>query len=141
MQGIPGSGKTTVANAISRDFLRTGTDAIIHSTDSFWYEKGVYNYDPSKAEYFHRLNQKSVIDSMRWGTEIIIVDNTNITRWEARPYIVMAKIYSYNIQIVRVYCSVEEAIKRQLARPIDRRIPEDVIRRKFDAMEELTYEI
>lgn len=136
MQGIPGSGKSTLAALLSQKY-----NAPIYSTDDFWLMvvQGPtnYNYDPSRIGEAHRWNQQQVIEGMQDGVETIIVDNTNIMRWQAQPYLVLAQIFDYEVQVVRVQVPVETAITRQAERPEERRIPEEVIRRMADEMEDL----
>lgn len=96
MQGVPGSGKSTVAKALAQ-----ATGAIIHSTDDFFMVDGVYQFDPSKLKMYHELNQLAVRKSLQNGSSVI-VDNTNIKAWAARPYALMAKEFGAKIQIVSV---------------------------------------
>jgi len=141
MQGIPGSGKSTIARLI-RDMGGKAVSAIF-STDELWYddEAGRYNYDPALLGVKHRENQRRVIQAMIDDTlRIIIIDNTNITRKEAKPYVVMAEIFGFEIQVVRVSVSVDVAKRRQSERPFDRRVPDAVIESMATRMQDLTGE-
>jgi len=140
MQGIPGSGKSVMADLIAAKYVQPGPPYIrvsVRSTDELRMHNGVYKFVPEDSGKLHHLNQKLVIEDMQANTPVIIVDNTNITKWEAEPYLVMAKIYEYDVQIVRVEVRVETAIARQLERPKDRRIPEDVIWSMYSKLERL----
>jgi predicted kinase len=135
MQGLPGSGKSTMAKMIADK-----VEGIIFSTDDFWYQggNGLYDFDVDKLRQAHLWNQRRTIKEMQAEDSAdIIIDNTNITRKEALPYIVMAGIYEYEVQVVRVQVDVETCIARQQNRSIDRRIPEEVIRKKAEDMENL----
>lgn len=141
MQGIPASGKSTMAKMI-----RAQTAGTIISTDDYWYkvtEEGVsyrggfYNFDIAKLGFAHRWNQKRCEELMDAAGPVIIIDNTNITRKAAQPYVDMAKRHGYDVVVVRVQVDIEEAIKRNATRPADRAIPEDVIRRMASKMEDL----
>jgi predicted kinase len=96
MQGVPGSGKSTVAKALAQ-----ATGAIIHSTDDYFMVKGVYRFDPAKLTEYHHKNQEAARQSLENGQSVII-DNTNIRVWQARPYVLMAKEFGAKIQIVSV---------------------------------------
>jgi predicted kinase len=157
MQGLPGSGKSTMAELIRlarisdmRDRSQYGwtehdvdTDHVaVHSTDEFWIDDcGNYDFDRDQLGAAHRWNQMNVLHDLQNERHTIIVDNTNIKRRDARPYIVMAKMFDWQIQIVRVVASVEECIWRQELRSEDRRVPEEVIRRMAEQMEDLSEEL
>nr|XP_048275151.1 NEDD4-binding protein 2-like 1 isoform X4 [Myodes glareolus] len=55
LRGLPGSGKTTLAREMQRDFPR----AMIFSTDDFFFrEDGAYEFNPDFLEEAHEWNQK-----------------------------------------------------------------------------------
>lgn len=146
MQGIPGSGKSTVARGI-----RAVTAGVILSTDDFWYEvvenpglpdeityRGdVYNFDISRLGKAHTWNQSRANDCMAAGTPTVIIDNTNIRNKDIGFYLACAVTYGYTVQIVRVTTPIETCVDRQKERPEDRRIPTEVIYRMAGQMEEL----
>lgn len=142
MQGVPGSGKSTVAKMIRRQ-----TAGVILSTDDFWYmitnkdgsthQGDTYNWDTSRKAEAHRWNQQRCVEQMQAETPVIIIDNTNIQRWQAAPYITLASIFDYDVIVVSVQVSVQTAVERQKDRPADRKVPEDVIQRMHDEMEVL----
>lgn len=132
-QGIPGSGKSTLAQIIA-----AAIDATILSTDEFWYnERGKYCYEEDKAGAAHKWNQRRCIDEMLLGTENIIIDNTNIKQKEAQPYLSLGEMFGYTIQVIRIEASEEVCRERQNQRSLDRKIPGDVIRRKFRDLERI----
>jgi predicted kinase len=142
LQGIPGSGKSFMCELLVQSFMSNGsppyTKVSIRSTDDQWYdEKGRYNYVSEKLADMHRKNQRLVVEDMQANTPVIIVDNTNIQKWQAEPYLALAKIFDYEIQVIRVEVPVELAIARQADRPEDRRVPADVIREMHSRMEKL----
>lgn len=135
MQGIPGSGKSTVARELANH-----DDAIVFSTDDFWIHQVehdvVYAFDHTKLGEAHRWNQQRTAKEMASvdGGNIVI-DNTNITRYAIEPYLALAKIFDYDVRVVRVEVPVEVALARNQLRRADRKIPEDVIRRMAGTME------
>ncbi len=74
---------------------------------------------------------------MSVGEGPIIIDNTNTTRAEAEPYIQLARIYGYDIQVVSVSCGLDEAMRRNAERRFDRRVPENIIHKMYDRLEDL----
>jgi predicted kinase len=141
MQGIPGSGKSTVAEGIRKLAVMTDGPAQvdIFSTDEFWYleNSNVYAYDPTLAGEAHRWNQQRTIEAMQKGVWTIIIDNTNIKKSAAKPYLMLAEIYGYEVTVIRVVVPAEVAIDRQKKRPKDRQIPAEVIIRMHGEMEDL----
>ncbi len=136
MQGIPGSGKSHLADQLTRVFKDTVTFKYL-STDQWRYANGKYEYDPETNKQFHTDCQKACVLAMQEHKEVIIVDNTNITQWQADPYIALARIYNYQVQIIRVECHPEMAVDRQEKRPEERRVPAEVIRSMYEQMERL----
>jgi len=132
MQGIPGSGKSVTADAL-RDLL----GACIYSTDTFWEQGEGYNFDASKLTAAHEWNQSRVARAMAGGVQVIIIDNTNIKRRDAKHYQVMAAEHDYQVSVIRVETPIDVCIARQADRPEDRRVPEEIIRRMCNQMEGL----
>ena len=137
MQGIPGSGKSTMASVIQAE-----TGGRIISTDEFWYtfageRTTVYAFDINRLAEAHRWNQQHCIELMQADEPVIIVDNTNIKKRDAQIYIDLAAIFGYDVQVVSVQVTPEIAKARQMDRPVDRRIPDDVIIRMHETMERL----
>ena len=99
--------------------------------------RGSTSTTPETNKVFHQECQKATIRAMQQGTEAIIVDNTNIEQWQAQPYIEMAKVFDYEVVIVRVECDPKIAIARQAKRPVDRQIPDFVIESMYEKMERL----
>lgn len=138
MQGIPGSGKSTMAQMIADKH-----EAIIFSTDDYWWvhdgNQVVYAWDKDKIGEAHRWNQRRcILEMMSNDGGNIVIDNTNIKKRDAQIYFDLAAIYGYDVQVVSVQVPVEIAIARQANRPVDRQIPVDVINRMHSVMERLT---
>ena len=131
MQGIPGSGKSTIAEMIALG----SHDVQIRSTDEFWGEN--YNFNAALLGRAHEWNQDRVKREMVAGTSTIIVDNTNIKKSAVEPYVEMANQFGYTVQFVRVSVPVDVAVGRNAMRPKHRRVPEEVIRRMAEEMENL----
>lgn len=136
MQGIPGSGKSTVAEAIQERFGFVNTP--IYSTDDFWYnDKGEYKFNHLDLSEAHEWNQQRVVDAMAKGVITIIVDNTNIKRDHIVPYVVAAAAHGYTVQVVRVAVDPAIAASRNAERPKDRQVPPETIFRMHRDMEDL----
>ena len=93
MQGVPGSGKSTIACELAD---------LVFSTDDFFYREGEYKFDAAKIGEAHQWNQLRAEGAMMVGGNDIAIDNTNVKRWEAKPYVQMAERYGYAVVFVRV---------------------------------------
>lgn len=136
MQGVPGSGKSTVARAIAQGSYAID-EAIIISTDDYWDRGGIYAFETGKLGQAHRWNQERCLQAMQEGHGLIIVDNTNIQKKAAVPYVGLASVFGYSVQVVRVDPGLDVAIARNVERTPDRQVPEGVIRDMYARMETL----
>lgn len=107
MRGLPGSGKSFLAKGVYDSHVNDGKSCIIHSTDNFHLEldptnnkRMVYVFKPEKLGYFHKQNLLHTIASMEIGVDCVIVDNTNTTWKEVKPYVEAAKNAGYRIDIL-----------------------------------------
>lgn len=144
MQGVPGSGKTTIALTLLNSFLQEqssvtlGWTAVKLSTDDYREQPcGHYVHDISQNAAHHAKTQRACVDEMLLGTNQIIIDNTNIEKWQAAPYLALANMYDYEVQVVSVQCSIQDANKRNNTRDPGRRVPAGVIEAMHDKMEVL----
>ena len=94
MRGVSGSGKSTTAEELAEE-------ESIFSTDEFFTDDdGEYNFDMDKIEEAHQWNKDRVTDAIKEGVNPIVVDNTTVQAWEAKPYVEMALDAGYEIEIV-----------------------------------------
>ena len=108
-RGLPGSGKSFVAK-------QAGKGGVIFSTDDFWYKNGEYVYDEKFAGEAHKWNQKRTKEAMENGISPIVVDNTNVSLYEIRPYVEMAIKHGYKVEYLEPNTpwkfDVDELVKR-----------------------------
>jgi predicted kinase len=106
LQGLPGSGKSTIARA-----LATAFQAVICSTDDFFTgSDGVYRFDARKHAEYHAANQARAAELLRQG-RTVIVDNCNTRNWEAARYVAVAYELKLHVQFVRVSGNFNSAHK------------------------------
>jgi predicted kinase len=137
MQGVPGSGKSTIARMIQESY---GGGAVILSTDDFRLAPdGSYTFDMAENAKYHQMCQRRAAELMQEGAPVLIIDNTNIQEWQAHPYLVLAEIWGYTVQVVSVDCGLYTAIERQKEREGlgDRAVPREVITDMYWRMERL----
>lgn len=94
MRGIPGSGKSTVAEQLA------GKDGVIHSTDSYFCKSGEYKYNPKQLWIYHQCNLRAFTKSVEKGIPVVICDNTNPRHADYRLYAKVAKEHGYIVAIV-----------------------------------------
>ena len=111
MRGIPGSGKSTVAELIaSREY--PGVLAI-HSTDDLCMVDGEYQFDIKLAGERHEQNYQNFLGSLEKGVPVVIVDNTNVKVQHYAAYVEAAQAADYARVFVEVaHPSLEVAVER-----------------------------
>jgi predicted kinase len=99
IRGLPGSGKSYLVKEILFNLPPLLT-ACVCSNDKFWIDKfGRYKYSASFAKYAKDLCRGSAARAMYHGTEIVIIDNTNINISHMQPYLEMADEFDYEVEI------------------------------------------
>lgn len=94
MRGPSGSGKSTYAK--KRYF-----GAVIVSADDFFTDTiGDYHFDPTRLGEAHQDCFCRFIDALITEVPVIVVDNTNIRRWQYDSYLKLAMNYGYEITIL-----------------------------------------
>jgi len=135
MQGLPGSGKSTLAKELYQESREKCLCAVIHSTDALFYKDGVYKFHPAQLGPNHKLNQKHVEGACEDSVDHIIVDNTNLTWKEVKPYCAMALKHEYDVEFVRPNNSwsydPEECFKR-----CTHGVPLDTIQKMLDRFQD-----
>ena len=126
MRGLPGSGKSFYLK-------KHYPDACVCSADHFFEdESGKYHFDPSKLNEAHKACLGKFLGLLQAGESIVCVDNTNMTSWEMSPYRSLANLFGYGVTIVRVLCTLENAIERNV-----HDVPDFVFERMINSMEEI----
>jgi dephospho-CoA kinase len=94
LRGIPGSGKTTIANALSEGGkypVCTADDFFMKNIDG----QTVYKWDRELIGAAHEWCRNKAIAAMVRGEEKIFIANTNTTEKEMKPYFEMAAKNGY----------------------------------------------
>lgn len=93
LRGLPGSGKSTVAELIGAK----GAGYAHFEADMYFMEDGVYKFDPTKLRMAHNWCQIQTEKAMADDTAIVIVSNTFTQEWEMERYYELGKIYNYRV--------------------------------------------
>lgn len=112
LRGIPGSGKSTYAEKKTRiDDLAVQ----IVSADSYHYVDGVYKFKSENLSEAHKKCKKDFHQYIQEkDLDLLIVDNTNITRQEFEPYYLAAIAAGHEIEIVTFLAPLEQCIHRNV---------------------------
>lgn len=93
LRGLPGAGKSTLANQLSEDHF----EADMYFTN----ESGQYLYNPNYIKQAHQWCQNQVLECMEShknkSSHSICVSNTFTQEWEMEHYFELAKTYGYRV--------------------------------------------
>ena len=92
MRGVSGAGKSTEA-------ARLGRGGAVIGSDSFFMQNGVYHFDQKLLPQAHQSCINRVSEAMQQDVSPIVCDNTNLERWESKPYVELADRYGYQVRI------------------------------------------
>jgi NEDD4-binding protein 2 len=95
LRGLPGSGKSHLAKELVPEL-----HAVVLSTDDFFTMGDEYRFDPARLGHAHTWNQHRCVREMFWDTRTIVIDNTNTQAWEAREYVKLAQMFSYEVEFM-----------------------------------------
>ena len=135
MRGVPSSGKSTLAQNILAEHMKTtGNSGVILSTDQQFMRNGVYCFELQRLGEAHSKNQQLAAEAMKQKVGLVIIDNTNLSEKERKPYIDFAKQFGYTYSVQDVTTSwarnAEECAKRNT-----HNVPVQVIERMLQKLE------
>lgn len=96
LRGVPGSGKTTLADKM----LRHGMVDAHFEADMFMVdEKGNYDFNQKYLKFCHEQCQRATDAALSIG-QTAVVSNTFVRKWEIQAYLDMAKYHGVNITVI-----------------------------------------
>ena len=114
--GGSGSGKTTWATKFISTFLdvNLGSSAVIVSADHFFTGFGAheYSFNPRQLGIAHKTCHERFSDALSKEVNLVVVDNTNTTLSEIRPYEKEATLAGYTVEFAIFNCDPSVAFKR-----------------------------
>lgn len=98
MRGVPGSGKSTLVQHL----LERYPEAVVCSADHYMHSENdtEYKFDASKLSEAHEKCQQKAQSSCEDYCPVIVIDNTNIRRWEMTKYRDLARYYNYLVVLL-----------------------------------------
>lgn len=99
LRGLPGAGKTTLANELSENGKYP-----VFSVDDYFTDKNSGNYIFNFAQNYiaYQLCQENTRKSMSEKIEKIFIHNTFTIEWELEPYFILAAFFNYKVFVVTV---------------------------------------
>jgi len=95
MRGLPGSGKSHIASHM----LQQMPDAIVCSADDYRMVNGEYVHSKDGNADAHAKCFAKFLDAIR-AKKVVIIDNTNVKRWEFERYVDEATKAGYAVAFV-----------------------------------------
>lgn len=128
-RGCAGSGKSTLAEKVVRWANESNILSAYCSTDDFFYVNGEYKFDRRKLGEYHRCCREFCELNASHDVPIIIVDNTNTTYKEVKPYLEIANNYGYDVRFLESTerIPVELCISRNI-----HNVPADTVRQQYN---------
>lgn len=123
MRGAPGSGKSTVVEAL-RDELARRTPrgrVFVASADAHRMVDGAYVFDASKNDQAHggclrdfitHADQADECCVTEMERDVLVCDNTNVNVQEIAPYYAVARAFGWEPLVVNVQIDPEVAARR-----------------------------
>lgn len=129
VRGLPGSGKSHLAEA-----LRSLTDAEMDvcAADDYFYEDGVYNFDPSKLAEAHLQCQSNCFARFSID-DIAFTANTFTQRWEMQQYLLFVETFGLDLLVLNLFDAGRT--DKELAERNTHGVPEEAIARMRERFE------
>lgn len=113
LRGVPGAGKSTLAQQIIADAYAKGEKAVVFSSDDYFTTPaGEYRFDSTQLPQAHASCFHRFLEFLQRGFGIAIVDNTNTRIFEMSPYVLAAQAYGFEVKIIRLVCDPQVAAAR-----------------------------
>lgn len=129
MRGPPGCGKSTRVQEILDNNFGNGIETHVLSADHFFMtDEGVYEFDSSKLAEAHQWCYGRFLRRLAIGSGVLVIDNTNIHRWECKNYELATHVMGGKVTIEQFVPKYIGDIKLCCKRNVHG-VPDDIIRK------------
>jgi len=146
LRGLPGSGKSTYAKRLQNKYhLLGGFSSVICSTDFYFTRPdGIYDWNFKLLKEAHQwcFNQvvQAMSDNIDYGDcTLVILDNTNLAKWEFENYLQLAKENNYTVKIKTIGEFTDEKLEEYAKRNVHK-VSLETIKKMRDKYERYQYE-
>jgi predicted kinase len=94
VRGLPGSGKSTMARKLVKP------EFVFEADNYFINDEGEYKFDRSNLRLAHKDCFKDVHNHLSTNRQDAAVANTFTQRWELQPYIAIARLFGWYVEIL-----------------------------------------
>ena len=130
LQGVSGSGKSTVAKRLVDEARSQGRTAVVVSADHYFEKDGEYKFDGRYLEAAHATCFKRFQEALASRVDLVVVDNTATKLERLTPYVLATSAANldlevkYEVKVLRIRCDVRVAAERNVHRVPERKIRE-----------------
>ncbi|KAI8893949.1 hypothetical protein BC833DRAFT_606728 [Globomyces pollinis-pini] len=135
LRGASGSGKSSLTKTILSE--NGGVGVVLSSDNFFVNQDGVYQFDGKQLGQAHEWNLLNAQLAMNKSITPIIIDNTHVQRWEAKPYVQYAIDKGYTVEVREPTTSwwiARDSV--ELARRNTHNVSKEVIERMLERWED-----
>lgn len=114
--GLPGSGKSSLAEKLKKEHLDNGLSCEIFTTDDFFMVNNEYKFAFNYLSVAHEWNFGNFGKAMLNGMDVLIVANCNLNAWTLYKYVELAIKNGYDFELIEPKTKwkndIEECAKR-----------------------------
>ncbi|XP_063410923.1 2',3'-cyclic-nucleotide 3'-phosphodiesterase-like [Mytilus trossulus] len=132
MRGVSGSGKSTLVKLIGNIYR----DSRICSADQYFMKNGEYRFDKSNLSIAHEKCDEKAKKACLNGVPVVVIDNTNVKRWEMSSYLALAFTNNYPVVVVQPRTPWSKDADK-LAELNSHGVTSDIIRQKLRSFEDV----
>lgn len=97
LKALPGAGKSFIVDSL---YSKDPDNTIVCSADHHFIKDGVYKFDKNQLHIAHKKCQDKARNACFHGVPHVIIDNTNITKKDWKPYVDIANEFRYKVQFI-----------------------------------------
>lgn len=133
-RGLSGAGKSTRAKELQALYTALGISTVICSADDYFMKDGVYVFDRNLLGKAHAACQDKFRKAVDNGINAVIVDNTNLTAKECRPYVIYGREKNYNVSLETIPVTLDQL--DELEKRNQHGVTKEILLRMYDRFDQ-----